>query len=59
VALQNGELLQLEATGDLGEANAGVLVYIDGRPRPEYVTWTEVQQIALNRPAAMYPPLVR
>ena len=58
VALHSGERLQLEPNGDLGEANAGVLVYVDGRQRPEYVTWTEVQHVVLNRPAATYPPLV-
>jgi hypothetical protein len=57
VMLQSGEALQLERTGDLGEANAGILIFIDGRERPEYVQWTDVVQIDFDRPPAMYPPL--
>jgi hypothetical protein len=57
VTLQNGEQVELERTGDLGERNAGMLIFVDGRPRPEYVAWTEVAQIQLDRPPAMYPPL--
>jgi hypothetical protein len=34
-----------------------MLIFVDGRPRPEYVAWTEVAQIQLDRPPAMYPPL--
>jgi hypothetical protein len=57
VALHNGEELQLERTGDLGEGNAGLLIFADGRQRPEYVPWTDVAQVDFNRPPAMYPPL--
>jgi len=57
VTLQNGEELQLERTGDLGEGNAGMLIFVDGRQRPEYVPWTDVEQVDLDRPPAMYPPL--
>jgi hypothetical protein len=57
VTLQNGEQLELERAGDLGEKNAGMLIFVDGRPRPEYVPWTDVAQIELDRPPAMYPPL--
>jgi hypothetical protein len=57
VTLHNGEELQLEPTGDLGERNAGMLIFVDGRQRPEYVPWTDVEQVDLNRPPAMYPPL--
>jgi hypothetical protein len=56
VTLHDGEELQLERTGDLGEGNAGMLVFVDGRQRPEYVPWTDVEQIDLDRPPAMYPP---
>lgn len=56
VTLQNGEELQLERTGDLGEGNAGLLIFIDGRERPEYVPWTEVEQVDFDRPKAMDPP---
>jgi hypothetical protein len=56
VTLHDGEELQLERTGDLGEGNAGILIFIQGRQRPEYVPWTEVGQIDFDRPPAMYPP---
>ncbi|HWM94351.1 MAG TPA: hypothetical protein VN493_26585 [Thermoanaerobaculia bacterium] len=57
VTLHNGEELQLERTGDLGEGNAGMLIFVDGRQRPEYVPWTDVEQVDFDRPPAMYPPL--
>ena len=57
VPLNNGEELQLERTGDLGEGNAGMLIFVDGHQRPEYVPWTDVQQVDFDRPPAMYPPL--
>jgi hypothetical protein len=57
VTLQNGEELQLERTGDLGEGNAGMLIFVDGRPRAEYVPWTHVGRVDFDRPPAMYPPL--
>ncbi len=57
VTLNNGEELQLERTGDLGEGNAGMLIFVDGHQRPEYVPWTDVQQVDFDRPPAMYPPL--
>ncbi|HEX9941168.1 MAG TPA: hypothetical protein VGG03_04070 [Thermoanaerobaculia bacterium] len=57
VTLHSGEELQLERTGDLGEGNAGMLIFVDGRQRPEYVPWTDVEQVDLDRPPAMYPPL--
>ena len=57
VTLQSGEELQLERTGDLGKGNAGLLIFVDGRQRPEYVPWTDVGQVDLDRPPAMYPPL--
>ena len=55
VTLHSGEKLQLERTGDLGEGNAGILIFVDGRERPEYVPWTDVEQVSLDRPPAMYP----
>jgi hypothetical protein len=57
VTLQNGEELRLEADGDLGERNGGMLIFVEGRQHPEYVPWPEVGQIDLDRPPAMYPPL--
>jgi hypothetical protein len=57
VTLHDGEELPLERTGDLGEGNAGMLIFIDGRERPEYVQWTDVEQVDFDRPRVMYPPL--
>jgi hypothetical protein len=57
VTLHGGEELELEATGDLGERNAGLLVFADGHERPEYVPWADVERIDLDRPRAMVPPL--
>ena len=57
VTLRNGEELQLDRTGDLGERNPGMLIFVDGGRRPEYVPWTDVERIEFDRPPAMYPPL--
>jgi hypothetical protein len=57
VTLQSGEVLQLERTGDLGEANAGMLIFVNGRDLPEYVRWTDVEQVDFDRRPVMYPPL--
>ena len=55
VTLHDGEELQLERAGDLGERNAGMLIFVDGRARPEYVQWNDIERIDFNRPPAMYP----
>lgn len=55
VTLHRGEELALELTGDLGERNAGLLVFGSGAARPAYVAWTQVARIDLERPRAMYP----
>lgn len=57
VTLHDGEVLPLERDGDLGAANAGMLVFIDARERPEYVPWTDIERIEFDRPPAMYPPI--
>ena len=57
VTLHDGGELQLELSGDLGERNAGMLIFAGGRERPEYVPWADVAQVELDRPQAMYPPL--
>ena len=59
VTLHDGEELQLDRAGDLGAGNAGMLIFIDGRERPEYVQWTDIEQVDFHRPPAMYPPLGR
>ena len=57
VTLHSGEELRLECAGDLGPRNAGMLIFADSRQGPEYVPWTNVEHVALDRPPAMYPPL--
>jgi hypothetical protein len=57
VTLHDGEELQLERTGDLGEGNAGLLIFVADHERPEYVPWADVEQVEFDRPPAMYPPL--
>jgi hypothetical protein len=59
VRLHSGEALQLERAGDLGAGNAGMLVFVEGRERGEYVPWPEIVRIDFERPSAMYPPLKR
>jgi hypothetical protein len=56
VTLHDGEALQLDRTGDLGEGNAGMLIFGADRERPEYVPWTDVERIEFDRPPVMYPP---
>ena len=58
VTLHSGEVSRLDPGGDLGSGNAGMLIFIDGRERPEYVRWIDIKQIDFNRPAALSPPLV-
>jgi hypothetical protein len=59
VTLQSGETLQLERAGDLGAGNAGMLIFVEGRERPDYVPWSEIARIDFDRPPAMYPLLKR
>ena len=48
VTLTSGEELQLEPGGDLGKGNAGMLIFVDGDQRPEYVPWTDIERIDLD-----------
>jgi hypothetical protein len=57
VTLQSGSELQLMRGGDLGEGNAGMLIFVAGRERPEYVSWAEVQRLDFDRPLAMFPAI--
>ena len=45
------------SSGDLGEGNAGMLIFVDGRERPDYVPWTDVEQVDFDRAPAVHPPL--
>ena len=56
VVLHDGEELPFDRTGDLAERNAGMLIFVDGRERPEHVAWTDVKQIDFERAPAMSPP---
>jgi len=56
VNLRGGEALELEPEGDLGERNAGLLVFVDGRERPEYLPWSEVERIDLDAPEGAGSP---
>jgi hypothetical protein len=56
VTLRSGVELQLEAQGDLGERNAGMLIFVDGRERPEYVPWADVERVDLDGPPAAGSP---
>jgi hypothetical protein len=57
VTLHSGEVLEVDLAGDVGEGNAGMLIFIGDSKQPEYVRWTEIKQIHFDRPSAMYPPL--
>lgn len=48
VTLRSGEELQLERSGDLGEGNAGLLVFADEAQAPEYVPWADVARVDLT-----------
>jgi hypothetical protein len=54
VTLQSGEVLPLEPAGDLGDQNGGLLVFVDGRERAEYVPWSDVRRVELERPSASW-----
>jgi len=56
VILHGGEELQLARQGDLGDRNAGMLVFVDDRTHPEYLHWAEIKKIDFDRPKTMYPP---
>jgi len=53
VTLHSGEELQLESGGDLGAWNAGILIFVDGPGRAEYVPWSDVERIEFERAAGM------
>ncbi len=39
---------QLEHSSELGERNAGILIFVDGGEHPEYVPWTDVARLAFT-----------
>jgi hypothetical protein len=50
VTLRDAEELHFERRGDLGERNAGLLIFVDGHERPEYVPWADVERVDLDHP---------
>lgn len=58
ITLHSGKELQLERSADVGRSHAGLLIYTPGRERPDYVRWEELQQIDLDRPPAISPPIL-
>ncbi len=57
LTLHGGEELKLERKGDLGEKNAGLLVFGNDQKSPEYVIWAEVERVELDRAQTFYPPI--
>jgi hypothetical protein len=33
-----------------------MLIFLNGRQRPEYVPWSDVEQVDFDPPPQMYPP---
>jgi len=50
VTLWSGEALELEAAGDLGARNAGLLLFAEGATDPEYLPWRDVVRIDFDPP---------
>ena len=57
VTLRGGAELRLERRGDLGDENAGMLIFINGRDRPEYVPWSDIARVELDRTEVGASPL--
>ncbi|RMH16929.1 MAG: hypothetical protein D6696_17125 [Acidobacteria bacterium] len=53
VTLLGGEELELEARGDLGAGNAGLLIFAAGGGRPAYLPWADVARLELEPPPAV------
>lgn len=51
LVLASGEVRRLERGGDLGDANAGLLVLDDGSADPEYVPWVDVHRVDFRSPS--------
>jgi hypothetical protein len=52
ITLRSGEVLELDAAGDLGPQNGGMLIFVEGAAQAEYVPWNEVLRVDLDRPSA-------
>ena len=49
VVLDSGEELAVERSGDLGERNAGMLIFSGGGGQPEYVPWSDIERVDFAR----------
>ena len=56
VTLRSGERLELDRDGDLGDQNAGLLVFAANARHPVYVPWSDVARIALDSVATDRAP---
>ncbi|MGE0640122.1 MAG: hypothetical protein AB7G12_09480 [Thermoanaerobaculia bacterium] len=56
VTLHGGEVLELESSGDFGAGNAGMLLFVEGSERPEYLRPDEIARIELDRPLTIRAP---
>ena len=59
VKLKNGVELRLEWDGDVGEQNAGMLVFVEGKAKPSYVPWADVVRIEFDGGEPIPRPVVR
>jgi len=59
IRLHGGEALELEAAGDLDRNNAGILVFVGGDAEPQFLPWSDVARMELERPAESFPPIGR
>lgn len=50
ITLRSGEVLQLDAAGDLGPQHAGMLVFAEGAASPVYVSWSDVARVEFAQP---------
>ena len=59
LVLRSGEKLRLELSGDLGEANAGMLIFEVEGQSPEYVSWSEIGRIDFEPPSIVWTSTAR
>ena len=52
VILHDGKALQFERAGDLGDGNAGILIFVNGGGQPDYVRWLDVARIDFDPPGS-------
>jgi hypothetical protein len=52
VMLRNGEGLEVERAADLADVNAGLLIFVEGDARPEYIRWSDVAEVELDNPTS-------